>query len=351
MSKVIGATVGPPTPRSDFNQKNPKKADFIKNNPLPDITEADEGKFLCVSGGKLVPAEVKSGEGGTATAKLYKHTIRFIGETIYDDGGNEIIGGKRYEASFIDGNPEPYAESVDAFEFDFSVLNETPINEYDIATGEILGSYKAFAGHIDYDQFGLLCFDGSVASKTFDWEGEGLNVTDTVELIGASGGAGANEPLTFTGAVNAVYDGTQPIEVKIPNASGGGGKVWEKIYSITLTEAVTSFEITTDSNGNAFKLADINININTNYQGNLGSTSIESNQGRLAYIANGNRVAQYYRQINGGTAISMFGTAADSVSESGWNGYKCTGSSNVTKITIKANLAKGIDIVIWGVRV
>jgi len=52
--KIRGNTVGTPMKRPDFNQKNPKKSDYIKNNPLPELTEADEGKVLCVSGDKFV---------------------------------------------------------------------------------------------------------------------------------------------------------------------------------------------------------------------------------------------------------------------------------------------------------
>lgn len=33
MSKIIGNTTATPTPRSDWNQTDPKKADFILNKP------------------------------------------------------------------------------------------------------------------------------------------------------------------------------------------------------------------------------------------------------------------------------------------------------------------------------
>lgn len=52
-----------------------------------------------------------------------------------------------------------------------------------------------------------------------------------------------NAPLTFTGAVNVQYDGTENITVNIP--SGGGGSNWVKVYdgSSTIAEEVSSFEV------------------------------------------------------------------------------------------------------------
>ena len=52
--KIRGNVVGTPMKRPDFEQKDPKKSDFIKNNPIPDITEEDEGKIPKVVGGKYV---------------------------------------------------------------------------------------------------------------------------------------------------------------------------------------------------------------------------------------------------------------------------------------------------------
>lgn len=47
--------------------------------------------------------------------------------------------------------------------------------------------------------------------------------------------------LTFTGAVNAEYDGSTPVEVEIP--AGGGGGEWESYKTITLDEEVTVWAI------------------------------------------------------------------------------------------------------------
>lgn len=55
-----------------------------------------------------------------------------------------------------------------------------------------------------------------------------------------SGGGTAQpmEKLTFTGAVEAEYDGSEPVTVEIPQGGGGGGGTWEDICHITLEEAV-----------------------------------------------------------------------------------------------------------------
>lgn len=64
--------------------------------------------------------------------------------------------------------------------------------------------------------------------------------------------------LTFSGAVNAEYDGSEAVEVEIPQGGGGGGsdKKLELIYEGTLEESVTSWEISKDNNGNPFALSE-----------------------------------------------------------------------------------------------
>ncbi len=49
--KIRGNTVGTNMKRPDFNQTDPKKSDYILNNPIPNVTSEDEGKFLRVVGG------------------------------------------------------------------------------------------------------------------------------------------------------------------------------------------------------------------------------------------------------------------------------------------------------------
>lgn len=58
-----------------------------------------------------------------------------------------------------------------------------------------------------------------------------------------SGAGTNNQPLHFTGAVEASYDGSEEVTVEIPQ---GGGSRWKKVYSCDITtvaEAVTAIEI------------------------------------------------------------------------------------------------------------
>lgn len=47
--------------------------------------------------------------------------------------------------------------------------------------------------------------------------------------------------LTFSGAVNAEYDGSEAVEVVIPQGGGGGSEEWELIESVILSEDVSIY--------------------------------------------------------------------------------------------------------------
>lgn len=58
MSQPIrGAVVTTPTKRPDMKQTDPKKSDYIKNNPLAGLTGADNGKVLSVVNGEAAFVE------------------------------------------------------------------------------------------------------------------------------------------------------------------------------------------------------------------------------------------------------------------------------------------------------
>ena len=71
--KIRGNPVGTTMKRPDFNQTNPKKSDYILNNPIPQVTEKDEGKILQVKDGKWSAEEIATGE--TATDKEVEKVI------------------------------------------------------------------------------------------------------------------------------------------------------------------------------------------------------------------------------------------------------------------------------------
>ena len=51
--KIIGATVGTPMKRPDFNQDDPKKSDYIKNKPAPIIPITQTAYDALVSSGTV----------------------------------------------------------------------------------------------------------------------------------------------------------------------------------------------------------------------------------------------------------------------------------------------------------
>lgn len=51
--KIRGNTVGTNMKRPDFNQTDPKKSDYIRNNPIPRVTKEDEGKTVIVKDGRF----------------------------------------------------------------------------------------------------------------------------------------------------------------------------------------------------------------------------------------------------------------------------------------------------------
>lgn len=61
--KIRGTTVATPMKRPDFNQTDPKKSDYIKNNPIPRVTTEDNGKFMRVVDGKWAAVTIPDAEG------------------------------------------------------------------------------------------------------------------------------------------------------------------------------------------------------------------------------------------------------------------------------------------------
>ena len=68
------------------------------------------------------------------------------------------------------------------------------------------------------------------------------------------------KPLTFTGAVNATYDGSEAVEVEIPEGGGSGEKPWRKIAEYTFEEEVQSdvwMFVNEDMDGNSLDLLEL----------------------------------------------------------------------------------------------
>lgn len=99
--------------------------------------------------------------------------------------------------------------------------------------------------------------------------------------------------LTFTGAVNAEYDGSEAVEVVIPQGGGGSAENdnnWEVINTVTFSEeGITSFIIDKDKDGNPFELSDMKIMSNDHVSlGGESATSLRSQ-----FLVNG-KMAEYH---------------------------------------------------------
>lgn len=62
--------------------------------------------------------------------------------------------------------------------------------------------------------------------------------------------------LTFTGGATGSYDGSEAMTVEIPSGGGGGITGFRRVVDTTLTEAAEIVNLTTDINGNTFRLSE-----------------------------------------------------------------------------------------------
>lgn len=90
--KIRGNTVGTTSKRSNMYQTNPKKSDYIKNNPFANITEQDEGSFLGVSNGKLTFGKILS-DGSMASAETFVPVMSEMDKMMFEKFGT---GDKDY---------------------------------------------------------------------------------------------------------------------------------------------------------------------------------------------------------------------------------------------------------------
>ena len=89
--------------------------------------------------------------------------------------------------------------------------------------------------------------------------------------------------LTFTGAVTGSYDGSEPLTVEIPSGGGssGGAVSWKLIRTINIVSGTSSYSFNTDNNGNAFRIKNFLILIDS--YPSTGYLEIKPN-GNLSFI-------------------------------------------------------------------
>lgn len=176
--KIKGNTVGTTTPRPDWNQTDPKKADYIKNKPdiVDGVSATHEwnGTVLTITSAS-----------GTSSADLKGDK---------GDQGEQGIQGEQGEtgATGVQGEKGEKGDTGDS-------------GVYILSDGETIDDAPADA--------------------------------DVVIVPNGEADSGCNQPLTFTGAVSATYDGSKAVKVEIP--SGGGEKEWTVLMDTTLEEETT----------------------------------------------------------------------------------------------------------------
>lgn len=166
------------------------------------------------------------------------------------------------------------------------------------------------------------------------------------------------KPLTFKGAVNATYDGSEAVEVEIPQ--GGGGDNWELILDVTTEEEV-----------NLVSVADVSLKKMLIQIEAIGSTTNTTNtngtieiNGQMYYFTSAlimntaiKRWVFSYVEVLGGSKIHISSTNNLNSYQSndhkiGWFGD----GTPITSIDITAMksspyvIGSGSKIKVWGVR-
>ena len=171
--------------------------------------------------------------------------------------------------------------------------------------------------------------------------------------------------LTFSGAVNAEYDGSEAVEVVIPQGGGGSGGEWGFLAKVVTTEEVGGVEITQTDDGTPFEDLDItevvifatggqaaasgydyaNIEINSSgpaWFQNMNLNTSESWCVRGQFIGGDTlltETARNYADYNAASALKRFNNADNKLKSVKW-------------VCINANLllAAGATIEVYGVR-
>ena len=107
--KIRGNTVSTTMKRPDFNQTDPKKSDYILNNPIPRLTEQDEGKTVVVKNGKYELGTVMS-DGTVASGEDFVPRMKHLDE-MHGNYAVENYGGEG--VSFAESRNRVYVEMSD----------------------------------------------------------------------------------------------------------------------------------------------------------------------------------------------------------------------------------------------
>lgn len=143
---------------------------------------------------------------------------------------------------------------------------------------------------------------------------------------------GSNQPLTFTGAVNATYDGSEAVTVEIPQGGGSSCDLaWKHIADIIVNTEISEVILTEDNSGNPFAYKEILLIMpSPNMSGYFyirGGSSAESNNVQV-WLTNGKSTFLQIGLIDGHLAFTnLFRT-------DGHLGFMGFGGGNVAFETI-----------------
>ncbi len=157
--KIRGNTIGTPTPKSDWNQTDDKKADYIKNKPA-------------------IPTSLKNPNAITFTGAV---------EATYDGSSPVSVA-------------IPSAKDVD-------IPTALPNPNAITFTGAVESTY-----------------DGSAPVSVRIPKQQQVDIPTALPNPNA---------ITFTGAVNMTYDGSRPVVINIPIGGGGGGNSDNDIFKMS----------------------------------------------------------------------------------------------------------------------
>lgn len=117
--KINGIPVGTPIPRSDWNQTNPEKADFIKNKPVSDKTLTQEGRFADAkaTGDAIAAVVLTATDDGDGVV-----TLSLGGGDIPEGGGGGIAVSPTIEVDEIEGGHKVTVTDVNGSQ-DFNVMD------------------------------------------------------------------------------------------------------------------------------------------------------------------------------------------------------------------------------------
>lgn len=175
--KIIrGATLSTPMKRSNMAQNDPRKSDYIFNNPLAGVSEADNGKVLVVKDGKPVVAPqtiVQVGDGemkAEATIQLlnldmdYEDDPTFMtfqnGATLALESETEYRAESAITSLNLSLPTDPARHFMCSLEFDTGETTSVTFSESHYITGDAcVGGVFAPKGSMHYSI--LLWYDGS----------------------------------------------------------------------------------------------------------------------------------------------------------------------------------------------